>query len=57
MSISPQEEELRRLTMVRAMVRREIDTTKDKKKKEVYRKKNEKMGKELDKLLKNMKIY
>ena len=29
----------------------------NKKKKEVYRKKNEKMSKELDKLLKNMKIY
>lgn len=57
MSINPQEEQLRRLTVVKAMVRREIDTTKDKKKKEVYRKKEEKMNKELDKLLKNMKIY
>lgn len=53
---NPREEELRRLTMVKAMVRREIDTTRDKKKKEVYRKKNEQMSKQVDNLLKEMKI-
>ena len=53
---NPREEELRRLTMVKAMVRKEIDTTRDKKKKEVYRKKNEKMDKQLSGLLKQMKI-
>ncbi len=55
-SVNPQEEQLRRLTMVKAMVRKEIDTTKDKKKKEVYRKKYEQIDKNLNDLLRNMKI-
>ena len=56
MSINPQEEELRRLTFVKAMVRKEIDTTKDMKKKETYRKKHEQLDKKLTTLLKDMKI-
>ena len=55
-SVNPQEEQLRRLTVVKAMVRKEIDTTNDKKKKEVYRKKHEQISKDLNDLLRNMKI-
>ena len=56
MSDNPQEEELRRLTFVKAMVRKEIDTTKDMKKKEVYRKKHEQIDKKLNILLKDMRL-
>ena len=56
MSVNPQEEELRRLTMLKAMTRREIKTTKDLSKKEVYRKRHEKISRELDDLLRYMKI-
>ena len=38
MSVNPREEQLRRLTVVKAIVRKEIDTTNDLRKKEVYRK-------------------
>ena len=56
MSVNPQEEQLRRLTVVKAIVRKEIDTTNDLRKKEVYRKKHERLSKEVNDLLKQMKI-
>ena len=37
MAINPQEAELRRLTNIKALVRKEIDTTNDIRKKEVLR--------------------
>ena len=55
-SVNPQEEELRRLTFVKALVRKEIDTTKDMKKKEVYRKKHEQIDRKLNTLLKDMRL-
>lgn len=56
MSVNPREEQLRRLTVVKAIVRKEIDTTNDLRKKEVYRKKHERLSKEVNDLLKQMKI-
>lgn len=56
MSVNPREEQLRRLTVVKAIVRKEIDTTNDLRKKEVYRKKHEQLSKEVNDLLKQMKI-
>lgn len=55
-SINPIEEELRRLTVVQRLVRKEIDTTRDMKKKEVYRKKHEKISRELNCLLNQLKL-
>lgn len=55
-NINPYEEELRRLTFVKAMLRRLIDTTRDMKKKEQYRKKHEDISQKLDKHLKLIKI-
>lgn len=54
--LNPYEEELRRLTMVKAMVRREIDTTRDMKKKERYRKKHEQISQQLNEHLKHLRI-
>ena len=54
--MNPYEEELRRLTMVKAMVRKEINSTNDIRKKEVYRKKYEKISRELDGHLRYLKI-
>ena len=56
MAINPQEAELRRLTNIKALVRKEIDTTNDIRKKEVLRKKHEGISKDLDTLLKDMKL-
>lgn len=56
MSINPQEENLRRLRVIQSLVRKEIDTTKDLRKKEMYRKKHEKISKELEETLKSMKL-
>lgn len=57
MSINPLEEELRRLTTIKCLVRKEIDTTKDMKKKEMYRKRYERISDDLDRLLNQIKIY
>lgn len=54
--ISPQEETLRRLTMIKALTRKNIDTTRDLKKREMYRKKYEKISKDLNDLLRRMKM-
>lgn len=56
MSINPYEEELRRLTVVKALVRKEIDSTNDMSKKEVLRKKHEKLSMELEEHLKQIKL-
>ena len=56
MSVNPQEENLRRLTVIKALTRKNIDTTNDLKKKEAYRKKYEKIDKELNDLLKELKL-
>ena len=57
MSINPLEEELRRLTTVKSLVRKEIDNTKDMRKKEMYRKRYDKIDKELNDLLIHIRIY
>lgn len=54
--ISPQEETLRRLTMMKALTRKNIDNTRDLKKREMYRKKYEKISKDLNDLLRKMKM-
>lgn len=56
MSVSPLEESLRRLTVIKAITRKNIDTTKDMKKKEIYRKRYERIDKELNEVLKVMKL-
>lgn len=56
MSVSPQEETLRRLTVIKALTRKNIDTTKDLKKKEQYRQKYEKIDVELNSLLRLMRM-
>ena len=50
--MNPYEEELRRLTTVKAMVRKEIDNTRDMQKKEIYRKKYEEINHKLNQHLK-----
>lgn len=50
------EENLRRLTFIKAYLRKEIDDTWDMKKKEDLRKKYEKASEELDECLKYMNI-
>ena len=57
MSVNPLEEQLRRLTMVKAIVRKEIDTTNDLRKKEIYRKKYERLDSELEDLLYLMRLW
>ncbi len=54
--MNPFEENLRRLRVIQAVTRKEIDTTNDLSKKEVYRKKHEKITKELEESLKSIKI-
>lgn len=56
MSINPYEEELRKLTFLKAYIRKEIDTTMDMKKKEDLRQKYEDISYRLDIHLKNIKI-
>lgn len=50
------EENLRRLTFIKAYLRKEIDTTWNMQKKEELRKKHEKVSKELEEQLKRLKI-
>jgi len=54
--MNPREEELRRLTTILSLTRKEIDTTKDMRKKEVYRKKHEQLNNRLEVLLSEMKL-
>lgn len=54
--MNPYESELRRLTVIKALVRKEINTTKNLKKKEVYRKKYEQISSELEEHLKYLNI-
>lgn len=54
--INPKEENLRRLTTIKALVRKEIDSTNDMKKKEIYRKKHEKISQELNEVLKSINL-
>ena len=56
MSVNPLDEKLRSLTTVKAMVRKEIDTTKSLDKKEVYRKRYEEINKEITDILNIMKL-
>lgn len=54
--INPREEELRRLTTIISLTRKEIDTTNDLRKKEVYRKKYEELSIRRECLLNEMKL-
>lgn len=54
--INPREEELRRLTTIISLTRKEIDTTNDLRKKEVFRKKYEELYNRREILLSEMKI-
>ena len=57
MSFNPYEAELYRLTRNQARLRVLIDTTRDMKKKEEYRKRHEKTTERLENHLKLLKIY
>lgn len=54
--INPREEELRRLTTILSLTRKEIDTTNDIRKKEIYRKKYEELSARRECLLNEMKL-
>ena len=54
--MNPFEENLRRLRVIQAITRKEIDTTRDLKKREVYRKRHEKISQELADALKSIKL-
>ena len=51
MSVNPFEENLRRLRVIKSITRKEIDTTNDLKKKEVLRKRYERISQELEDIL------
>ena len=54
--MNPYEENLRRLTFLKAHLRKEIDTTRDMQKKEVLRKRYERISNDLEVQLKNLNI-
>lgn len=56
MSVNLEEAELHRLTVVKALVRREIEGTNDMVKKEVLRKKEEDLNRKLQAQLKSMNL-